>query len=121
MDKELVIDILQRRYGLESALNNFMIDIRENQDKKKYYHFIVDDEKIYYYSDYNKKINNTGIEIITGKWINDFKRKTKVKEEEYLKNNFVEIFYYDVNYINLLKRKINALLKVLYNQSKSIA
>ena len=58
MNKELVIDILQEKKGLEEALSNFLVDIRENQDKRKYYHFLVDEEKIYYYSDYNKKINN---------------------------------------------------------------
>ncbi|BDU81132.1 hypothetical protein [Clostridium perfringens] len=121
MNKELVIDILQEKKGLEEALSNFLVDIRENQDKRKYYHFLVDEEKIYYYSDYNKKINCNGIEITTGKWINDFKNKSKGKDEEYLKDHFLEIFYCKINYIKVLKEKIKRLQKRLYKQFKSVA
>ncbi len=120
MNKELVIDKLQEKKGLEEALSNFLIDIRENQDKRKYYHFLVDEEKIYYYSDYNKKINCNGIEITTGKWINDFKNKSK-GDEEYLKDHFLEIFYCEINYIKVLKEKIKRLQKRLHKQFKSVA
>ncbi len=99
--------------NLESALENFLCDIKENWDKNRYYHFIVDDNKISFYSDYNKEIVNNGIEIITGKWFNDFRKRTKKSDMESFKNNLIEIFYCDVNYINLLKRKVNELLEVL--------
>ena len=121
MNKELIIDVLQNKNGLEEALSNFLIDIRENQNKSKYYHFVVNEEKIYYYSDYNKKINCNGIEITTGKWINDFKNKSKGKDEEYLKDHFLEIFYCEINYIKVLKEKIKRLQKRLYSQFKSVA
>lgn len=111
MNKELVIDVLKNKNGLEEALSKFMVDIIENQDKKKYYHFVADEEKIYYYSDYYKKMNCNRIEILTGKWINDFRNKAKRKDEEYLKDNFLEIFYCDINYIKLLKEKIRVLQK----------
>ena len=121
MNKELVIDVLENKNGLEEALSKFLIDIRENQDKRKYYHFVVDEEKIYYYSDYNKKINCNGIEIITGKWINDFRNRAKRKDEDYLKDNFLEIFYCEINYIKVLKEKIKRLQKRLHKQFKSVA
>ncbi|EGT0000699.1 hypothetical protein I9Y31_003017 [Clostridium perfringens] len=121
MNKELVIDVLKNKNGLEEAISRFMLDIRENKDEKKYYHFVVDEEKIYYYSDYYKNINCNGIAILTGKWINDFRNKAKRKDEEYLKNNFLEIFYCDINYIKLLKEKIRILQKKLYSQFKSVA
>ncbi len=121
MDKKLIIDVLQNKNGLEEALSNFLIDIRENQNKSKYYHFVVNEEKIYYYSDYNKKINCNGIEITTGKWINDFKNRSKGKDEEYLKDHFLEIFYCEINYIKVLKEKIKRLQKRLHKQFKSVA
>ena len=114
MDKELVIDILQRRYGLESALKNFYDDMIYKWNDTMYYHFVVDNECIFYYSSSDKTPDLNTVDILSSIW-QDFGNKIT---EEYEDNDELismlnAIFYYDLDLEKILDEAIERAIENL--------